>query len=74
MNAFLGDVNEILAAEDIDDDEVVSSEGPGPSERSGNTCGSFSSSSSGALTDEVSMDRTLAVSQVAAVGLGIPDL
>ena len=34
MNAFLGDVNEILAAEDIDDEEVVSSEGPGPSERS----------------------------------------
>ena len=34
MNAFLGDVNEILAAEDIDEDEVVSSEGPAPRERS----------------------------------------
>jgi hypothetical protein len=38
------------------------------------TCGSFSSSSMGALTDAVSMERTLAVSQVAAVGLGMPDL
>ena len=38
------------------------------------TCGSFSSSSMGALTDAVSMDLTLDVSQVAAVGLGTPDL
>jgi hypothetical protein len=36
MKAFLGDVNEILAAEETDDDDIVSSDGPAPTDRSCN--------------------------------------
>ena len=34
MKAFLGEVKEILAAEVTDDDDIVSSDGPAPRERS----------------------------------------
>jgi len=36
IKAFLGDVNEILAAEETDDDDIVSSDGPAPTDRSCN--------------------------------------
>jgi hypothetical protein len=34
MNAFFGDVNEILAADDMDNVDNVSSDGPAPSDKS----------------------------------------
>ena len=36
MKAFLGEVNEMRAAEDIEEEDALSSEGPAPMERSYN--------------------------------------